>query len=172
MQNCQNFSPISRGMPMLSIKNATGKVRCINESQYFKYLSASCSLLSICICLVTRPNSIYSWLDGYCVAWFSKNWHWWSLETPSKPISVTTNSVGLRSAIASHVNAVVLAHVACSRRLPSGAVICNWKSAEKFFTKKTDVRSKADESWLGSNLGKINLSCGMVLSDRIFCSWQ
>ena len=40
-------------------------------------------------------------------------------------VSVTTNIVGLRTVSAGHVGAAVLAHVACSGRSPTDAVICN-----------------------------------------------
>ena len=42
-------------------------------------------------------------------------------------LSVTNNSVGSRTATVGNVGAAVVAHVACSGRSRTNAVICNWK---------------------------------------------
>ena len=47
-----------------------------------------------------------------------------------KPLSVTNNSVGLRTAAAGNEGAAFMAHVARSGRSRIDAVICNWKGLE------------------------------------------
>ena len=51
-----------------------------------------------------------------------------------KPLSVTNNSVGSRTAAASKVGAAVVAHLAGSGRSRTDAVICGWKGLNFYVT--------------------------------------
>ena len=53
-----------------------------------------------------------------------------------KPLSVTKNSVGLRTSVANNVDHNSSAHFTCSGRSRTDAVICNWKGLYSHVTLK------------------------------------